>query len=186
MEIETMSHLCPDRDDDLCVLAPVAAPAPIKALDRPHGAVQAVSVAGPAQVAARVDVQLAQCRRRRSGLALLWVSVEAVSSDGHLVSTDVERKVRDEVVHRVCNGVRGTDRVLRESDRDVCILLPDATAAVAQRVARRFARSLNGVYRIDDRQIQVAVRIGCSSTPDDGTGAADLLRHAMERDSGVR
>jgi diguanylate cyclase (GGDEF)-like protein len=173
LEIEAMSPACPERVEDV--------PARIAAVRRSHDQVPVAAVVGSADLEARIEIQLAQCRRRRSLLALLCISVEHLVSEGGGMTAALESQVRDEVACRIASRVRGSDRVLRESDRDTCVLLPGADGDTARRVAGRFSRTLNGDYRIADRVVQVTVRIGIAAHPEDGLKASALLRKAAER-----
>jgi len=94
------------------------------------------------------------------------------------VPDQVERRVYEEVIHRVCARVRGGDQVLRPNDRDACVLLPGASADAVRRVAARFQQALNGDYRIDDWLLRVQVHVGSASYPDDGSQAPEMLRRA--------
>ena len=139
-------------------------------------------VSGPAEVQARLELHLAQCRRRGGVLALLCVSVDAVAGEGGAVSAHMEQRVRQEVSNRIGNAVRGSDSILRESDRDTCVVMPGADALVAAQVGRRLEHLVNGDYRVAGELLQVAVRIGAAAHPEDGVRAPDLLRRAGDRD----
>ncbi len=138
----------------------------------------AFAIAGSSEVSAQVERHLTQCRRHRALLALLCVSVLRIEVRGEPVPADLEHQVRDEVAHRMRSRVRGGDRVLRESDRDTCVLLPGATDDAARRIADRFMKSLTGAYRIGDVLADVTVRVGYASHPQDGSQASDLLHRA--------
>ena len=168
-----MSPTRPEREEDSghAPGEPVRAPA----LQR------ATVVAGPAEVEARIDLHLSQCRRRRGVMALLCVSVESIARLAGAVSPKLEQRVREEVSNRIGNAVRGSDAILRESERDACVILPGADAAVAARVRARLERLLQGDYRMPGELLQVRVRIGAAAHPQDGARAQDLLRRAGER-----
>ncbi len=168
-----MSSTRPEREED-CGQAPDA-PARSSAVAR------STPVTGPAELEARLEVHLSQCRRRGGTLALLYVSVDAVACLGGEVSADLEQRVREEVSNRIGNAVRGSDAILRESDRDTCVVLLGADAAVAQRVGLRLERLVNGDYRVAGELLQVAVRIGAAAHPGHGARAAELLRRAGGR-----
>jgi GGDEF domain-containing protein len=151
--------------------------------DRQSPVPRSTPVSGPAEVEARLELHLSQCRRRGGSLALLCVSVDTVAPaapDGK-VSASMEQRVRQEVSNRIGNSVRGSDSILRESDRDTCVVMPGAGSAVAQRVARRLERLICGDYRVAGELLQVAVRVGAASHPEHGVRAPDLLRRAGDR-----
>jgi len=149
--------------------------------ERRPQAPRATPVSGPAEVQARLELHLAQCRRRGGVLALLCVNVDAVAAVGGDVSAHLEQRVRQEVSHRIGNAVRSSDTILRESDRDTCVVMPGGDAAVAARVARRLERLVNGDYRVAGELLQVVVHIGAAAHPVDGMRAPELLRHASDR-----
>ncbi len=168
-----MAPTRPEREEDF---GRADGPAP-----RPS-APRTTPVSGPAEVEARVELHLSQCRRRGGVLALLCVSVEAVQAVEGTVSAHLEQRVRQEVANRIGNAVRGSDAILRESDRDTCVVMPGADAAVAERVGRRLERLVNGDYRVAGELLQVAVHVGAAAHPLDGGRAPELLRRAGERD----
>jgi diguanylate cyclase (GGDEF)-like protein len=169
-----MSPTRPEREED-CEQAAAGA-------DRPGVAPRATPVSGPATVEAQLELHLSQCRRRGGVLAVLCVSVDSVIAPDGTVSAHLEQRVRQEVSHRIGNAVRGSDTILRESDRDTCVVMPGADAAVAERVARRLERLVNGDYRVAGELLHVDVRIGVAAHPQHGLRAPELLRRAGDPD----
>jgi GGDEF domain-containing protein len=167
-----MSPTRPERQEDA---SPPGSP------DRSAEAVRATPVAGAAEVQARLELHLSQCRRRGGVLALLCVSVDSVWLPDGEVSADMEQRVRQEVSNRIGNAVRASDAILRESERDTCVVLPGADSAVADRVGRRLERLVSGDYRVAGKLLRVAVRVGAAMHPQDGLRAAELLRKAGDR-----
>ena len=168
-----MSPTRPEREEDCSHPGPQDRQAPVP---------RTTQVSGPAEVQARLELHLSQCRRRGGVLALLCVSVDEVLREDGEVSANMEQRVRQEVSNRIGNAVRGSDAILRESDRDTCVVMPGADPRVAERVGRRLERLVNGDYRVAGELLQVAVRIGAAAHPDDGLRAAELLRKAGDRD----
>lgn len=168
-----MSPTRPEREDDAG--RPAAAPG------LPALVLRTTPVSGPAEVQARVELHLSQCRRRGGVLALLCVSVEAVASALGEVAADTERLVRHEVSNRIGNAVRGSDFILCESGGDTCVVMPGADARTAERVGRRLERLAGGDYRVAGELLQVVVRVGMAAHPDHGLRAPELLRRAGDR-----
>ena len=168
-----MSPTRPEREEDS---ADSGAP------ERPATVLRSTPVSGPAEVEARLELHLSQCRRRRGVLSLLWVSVDAIECPGGKVSAHMEQRVRQEVSNRIGNAVRGSDSILRESDRDICVVMPGTDSAVAERVGRRLERLVNGDYRIAGELLLVSVCVGAATHPEHGLRALDLLRRAADRD----
>ena len=168
-----MSPTRPEREEDCGQTGPGS---------RPSELPRTTPVSGPAEVQARVDLHLAQCRRRGGVLALLCVSVDTVARSGAEVSAGMEQRVRHEVSNRIGNAVRASDAILRESDRDTCVVLPGGDAAVATRVSKRLRQLVNGDYRVAGELLQVSVRIGSAIHPAHGVRAAELLRRASDEE----
>ena len=167
-----MSPTRPEREEDASHPGPV---------DRPAVVPRTTPVSGPAEVQARLELHLSQCRRRGGVLALLCVSVDTMTLPGGRVSASMEQRVRQEVSNRIGNAVRGSDAILRESDRDTCVVMPGADTAVAERVSQRLERLVNGDYRVAGELLNVEVRIGAAAHPLDGSRAPELLRKAGDR-----
>ena len=165
-----MSPTRPEREEDCG--QPPGGP------DRPDPALRSTAVSGPADVEARVALHLSQCRRRGGVLALLCISVDSVEAPGGTVSAHLEQRVRQEVSNRIGNAIRGSDSILRESDRDTCVVMPGADLAVADRVGRRLEHLVNGDYRVAGELLLVSVRVGVAAHPEHGTQARELLRRA--------
>ncbi len=170
-----MSTTRPEREEDCGLPGAPPCPADLK---------RATAVSGPAEVQARVELLLAQCRRRGGVLAVLCVRVDTVARSGLAVSAAMEQRVRQEVSNRIGNAVRASDTILRESDRDACVVLPGADMAVAARVGERLRRMVNGDYRVGGELLQVRVHIGAAAHPAHGARAAELLRHAGRDEGG--
>lgn len=167
-----MSPVRPEREEDCSRPGPQDRQAPVP---------RTTQVSGPAEVQARLELHLSQCRRRGGVLALLCVSVDGVLRDGGEVSAGIEQRVRQEVSNRIGNAVRGSDAILRESDRDTCVVMPGADPEVAERVGRRLERLVSGDYRVAGELLKVAVRVGAAAHPHDGQRALELLRKAGDR-----
>ena len=168
-----MSPTRPEREEDSAQSGPPERQAMVP---------RTTPVSGPAEVEARLELHLSQCRRRGGALALLCVSVDTIECPGGSVSAHMEQRVRQEVSHRIGNAVRGSDSILRESDRDTCVVMPGADAAVAERVRMRLERLVNGDYRVAGELLRVAVHVGAASHPENGLRAPELLRRAGDRD----
>jgi GGDEF domain-containing protein len=158
---------------------PRAVPAPRAPLHGMEALVfQGESDRGPSSMAARVERMLAQCRRQRGVMALVCVRVERIGAPGDDLPAALRRQVCQDVAHRMRSRVRGSDLLVHESDGEAGVLMAGAGADAAQRVEQRFAQALSGPYRVGDRLVDVAVRVGRAAYPDDGTLGSDLVLKA--------
>jgi GGDEF domain-containing protein len=136
---------------------------------------------GTSSLCARIERMLIQCRRRRGPMSLLCVEVERIDVPDGQEPEGLERQVDEDVAMRIRSRVRGSDRIVRESEREAVVLLDAAGEDVARLVSRRFAGALGDSYRVDKCIVKVTVRIGWATFPADGNSGADLLRCARRR-----
>jgi GGDEF domain-containing protein len=135
----------------------------------------------PLSLSARVERMLAQCRRQRGVMALVCVRVDRIASPGGELPDVLRRQVCADLAHRMRTRVRGSDLVVREGDLEAGVLMAGASDAAAQCVERRFAQALSGPYRVGDRLVEVAVRVGRAVYPEDGTLGSELVAQARGR-----
>ena len=98
-----MSPTRPEREEDCSRPGPQDRQAPVP---------RTTQVSGPAEVQARLELHLSQCRRRGGVLALLCVSVDEVLREDGEVSANMEQRVRQEVSNRIGNAVRDRKSVV--------------------------------------------------------------------------
>jgi GGDEF domain-containing protein len=164
-----MSPTRPEREEDGGLAPPVPGRLPTQ---------RTTSVTGAAEVEARIELQLSQCRRRGGVMALLSISVDAAGPLDRAAGIALEQRVRQEASNRIGNAVRGSDVILRESERETVVLLPGADAAVAERVRRRLEKLVGGDYSVEGERLRADVRIGAAAHPAHGARAPELLGRA--------
>ncbi|MEO6278588.1 diguanylate cyclase domain-containing protein [Roseateles sp.] len=126
----------------------------------------------------RVSRQFAQCRRDGEQIALLWVEVEVLEAPGSALSDDACDGIIQAVSQRLRNRVRGADEVLRIGPHCFAVLLMAAGAGEADIAERRLLQTVRGNYGVDDRLMQVGVRMGTAVFPEDGRNGAELAEAA--------
>jgi GGDEF domain-containing protein len=176
----------PDRTDGVVRRSKVAVPPPVwfpqaAAFEAEVRTPRPDTGRGTGTLAARIERMLIQCRRRRGPMSLLSVEVERVDVPAGQALEGLERLVAEDVALRMRSRVRGSDRIVRDSDREAVVLLDAAGEETARLVARRFAGALGDAYRVGDCVVRVTVRIGWATFPADGNTSADLLRCARRR-----
>lgn len=126
----------------------------------------------------RVSRQFAQCRREGGQLALLWVEVEMLEAPGSAATDDARDGLIQAVSQRLRNRVRGADEVLRVGRDGFAVLLMAAGAGEADIVERRLRQTVRGNYGVDDRLMQLGVRIGVAVFPEEGRNGTELAEAA--------
>jgi diguanylate cyclase (GGDEF)-like protein len=82
------------------------------------------------------------------------------------------------VAHRLREVMRGSDTLARLGGDEFVVLLPDASADIAHRVADRIAEVLRAPFMLAGRQVYISCSIGIASAPDDGDTYEELLGRA--------
>jgi GGDEF domain-containing protein len=126
----------------------------------------------------RVSRQFAQARRENSELALLWIDATLVASHGQALEEADRESLMQMVGLRLRNRVRGTDEVVRMGENCFAVLLAAAGAREADTVGLRLLQTTRGSYGIDDRLMQVDIRMGKATFPDHARNGADLAEAA--------
>lgn len=125
----------------------------------------------------RVSRLFAQCRRQNAQLAMLWVEVDVLVHPGEADEAD-DGGTRDELLEavsqRLRNRVRGVDEVLRVGEQSFAVLLPSAGSQESDIVERRLLQAVRGSYGLDERVVQLTVRVGRSLFPEHGRNGAEL------------
>src|SRR5262249_42190716 len=121
---------------------------------------------------------------QRGVMAVVCVHVERVGTPGEALPAHVRRQVCEDLAHRMRTRVRGSDLVVQEGEGDAGGLMAGAAGGAARRVARRCGQALSGTYRVGERLVEVAVRVGHATYPEDGTLGAELVLRAQERMGG--
>jgi len=126
----------------------------------------------------RLSRQFAQSRREGGQLALLWVEMDVLEQPGSALSDEARDDLMQAVSQRLRNRVRGADEVLRMGEQCFAVLLMAAGTGEADIAERRLLQTVRGNYGVDDRLMQVGVRIGTAVFPEDGRNGTELAEAA--------
>lgn len=122
---------------------------------------------------------IAHARRRRSGLALLYVDLDDFKlindTHGHLAGDTV----LVEAVRRMTSRLRQSDLLARLGGDEFAILLPDTTSREqAESVASDIRDVLAAPFDLTHTTVTTSASIGQALYPDDGATTEDLLKSA--------
>jgi diguanylate cyclase (GGDEF)-like protein len=123
--------------------------------------------------------ELARAERQGKQLAVLFVDLDGFSnvndSLGHAAGDELLVRTAERL--RAC--VRKSDLVARLGGDEFTLVLPDMRdTADAATVAQHLIATLSQPYDIGHGDTFVAASVGIATYPEDGTTAAELLRHA--------
>ena len=127
----------------------------------------------------RLGLALAQARRTREGLAVLFVDLDRFrlvdDSLGHAVGNLLLRTLSERL--QAC--VREGDTVARlGGDEFVVLVRPVEQEEDAARVARKLLEAMRAPFTVADRELFLTGSIGVSLFPNDGSAAEPLLNNA--------
>jgi diguanylate cyclase (GGDEF)-like protein len=127
----------------------------------------------------RLTQALAQARRNRKRLALLFLDVDRFKNINDSLGHDVGDHLLQTVAQRLLACVRSTDTVSRLGGDEFVILLSEVThvqdAAVS---ADKILLALSAPCDIDQHELHVTASMGIVTYPDDGTDAGTLMKNA--------
>jgi diguanylate cyclase (GGDEF)-like protein len=111
-------------------------------------------------------------------LALLVVDLD----DFKAVNDSLGHHYGDELLRstapRLQQAIRGGDVVARIGGDEFAVLLTDADADLAVRIAERLRAGFQRPFRLGSRDIRISPSIGIALVPDDGQEPVELLQHA--------
>src|SRR5215212_5478143 len=127
----------------------------------------------------RVVNSLAQSRRHRRGLAIMYLDLDHFKLVNDGLGHSFGDLLLGDVARRLQGCVRASDTISRIGGDEFSILLTEVgtTDAVAG-IARKILDSLARPFRIEGREIFVTASVGISFYPTDGDDAETLLRCA--------
>ncbi|MBF0095441.1 MAG: diguanylate cyclase [Alphaproteobacteria bacterium] len=127
----------------------------------------------------RLEQALTQARRRRGGLAVLFLDLDGFKpvndQYGHQVGDELLRRVAE----RLRDHVRETDTVARIGGDEFVILLTNVTDRFSvDRAAGSILRALAQPVPVGDITVTVGVSIGIATFPEAGSDPAELIANA--------
>lgn len=128
----------------------------------------------------RLDQALASGARMNTPLAVLLMDLDHFKDVNDSLGHPIGDMLLCEVAARLQSAVgrSTTQTVARLGGDEFAILLPDATAAEAERVAAEVVRALEAPMTLDGHLVDVRASIGIAAFPDHGNESATLLRRA--------
>lgn len=117
--------------------------------------------------------------RQKSQLALLFLDLDDFKAVNDSLGHGLGDRLLVELAARVRSSIRGEDTVARFGGDEFVVLLNQvAGPADTARVAGKILDAVQAPYRLDGHEVKVAVSVGVSVYPGDGTSADELVRRA--------
>ena len=127
----------------------------------------------------RLVNSLAQARRNRVGLAVMYIDVDHFKLVNDGLGHSFGDALLADIARRLQSALRASDTISRIGGDEFSILLPEVvnTEAVAG-VARKILDSLNSPFRVDGHELFITASVGIGCYPADGDDAESLLKCA--------
>jgi diguanylate cyclase (GGDEF)-like protein/PAS domain S-box-containing protein len=127
----------------------------------------------------RVGQAIAQARRGRTGLALLFIDLDRFKMVNDSLGHPVGDRLLRTVAERLGSCVRNTDTVARIGGDEFVVLLTALNRAEdARYIAQKIIDTVSERLMIDDHELHITPSIGICVYPHDGQDAETLMRNA--------
>ena len=126
----------------------------------------------------RLEVALAQARRSRSTLAVLFLDLDDMKSINDTFGHAIGDRVLSAVGERLVRAVRGGDTVARVGGDEFLVLLSGIDEAEAEAVAKKILERVSEPLSLEHDELYLMTSIGVALYPGDGEDAQTLIRSA--------
>lgn len=126
----------------------------------------------------RLRHALAQARRSRAHVALLFIDLDNFKTINDTLGHDVGDKLLRQAAKRLRELVRDVDTIARLGGDEFTAILSNCTTEIADQVGRRIIDELSASFHIDGRALFVSASVGVAFYPEDGNDSAALVRAA--------
>ena len=127
----------------------------------------------------RVVNAIAQARRHRSGMAVLYLDLDHFKLVNDGLGHSIGDGLLSEVAARLQSSIRASDTVSRLGGDEFTILLNDTSSSEAVfGVARKILQSIARRFRVESHELFITASIGISIFPTDGEDVEMLLKCA--------
>jgi diguanylate cyclase (GGDEF)-like protein len=118
------------------------------------------------------------CRRDGQPLALLFIDLDGFKRVNDEHGHEVGDRLLCAVAARLHASIRGSDVAARLGGDEFGMLLFDADAQAAARVAAKLVDTLSEPYELKQHRVEISASIGIAVFPEAGETAEELLRRA--------
>lgn len=126
----------------------------------------------------RLRHALAQARRKKQRLALMFIDLDNFKDINDTLGHDVGDELLKQVAGRLQQVMRDVDTVARLGGDEFTAVLSDCDAEVAGRISQRVIDELAASFDIYARKLFVSASVGVAFFPDDGQDSNALIKAA--------
>ena len=126
----------------------------------------------------RLSMGMVQARRERANMALLYLDLDGFKDINNTIGHAAGDELLKIVAGRLQTTVREQDTVARLGGDEFVIVLGQAGADEAARVAGKVIESVSQPYVIEGQPARVTVSVGIGLYPDHGDEAETLMKNA--------
>ncbi|QFY89188.2 EAL domain-containing protein [Magnetovirga frankeli] len=126
----------------------------------------------------RLRQALAQARRTKQRLALLFIDLDNFKTINDTLGHDVGDELLKQAAERLRETVRDVDTAARLGGDEFTAILTDCDEESASQVAGRIVDELAASFNIHQHRLFVSASIGVAFYPEDGRDSAGLLKAA--------
>ncbi len=127
----------------------------------------------------RLTHALAQAKRQRNKLALLFLDLDGFKAANDAFGHDIGDKLLHEVAARLRQNTREEDTVARMGGDEFVVILGKINAAAdAATVAKKIIRALSAPVPLEGHVCRIGSSIGIAMYPDDGKEPENLIKQA--------
>ncbi len=126
----------------------------------------------------RIDHAIAQARRHKKNLALLFIDLDNFKSINDTQGHHAGDELLIEAADRLRKVVRDVDTVARIGGDEFTIILTECSIEDAEIIAARVLNEMSRHFVIQRRKVFVSASIGAAFYPDDGEDSSSLIKSA--------
>ncbi len=122
---------------------------------------------------------LASAKQHASRTALLYLDLDGFKKVNDTLGHDAGDELLVQVAGRLRHQARGGDTLARLGGDEFALIMPDLTdSKPAESIAQRILDQFILPFELRGQLIHLGVSVGIACSPEDGTSADDLLKHA--------
>ena len=130
-------------------------------------------------LADRVSLAIANARRNKSALAVVYLDLDGFKEVNDTLGHDAGDKLLETVARRLSAAVREVDTVARVGGDEFVIALWQVNGAPdAASVASKLIRTVSKPFQVGERTVRITISAGVGIYPAHGEDAATLLKSA--------
>jgi len=125
-----------------------------------------------------VEHEISKAKRESYCAAMIVIGPSDLSRINQSFGYKIGDELLSQLAKRIQATLRESDIVARLSGNEFGVLLPDTDIKLVKNIIKKISEALEGVFKIDDIQVDIMSVMGISIFPDHADTASDLIRRA--------